>query len=234
MPSLPSATENRPAVRPGLDRARGGWTARRLASVASGVVLAVISLGILAAGGLLAAGGVDVGLGAHGRYHTAGYALVSDGADWRTELFGSVGSVRLRAAADGSRPIFVGVAGGAAVNRYLAGVSHTTVHEGGGMTPHAGAAPARPPALAVAWTAAASGNGVQTLRWDRGGGRQVVVAMNADGSPSVGARVVSETATLRARPAVAAAALAAAAVLLALSVVLVGIPARRARTAPPA
>jgi hypothetical protein len=205
-----------------------GWTAGRLASAVGGAVAALLSLAAFAGGGVLAVGGVDVDLGAHGRYHAPGYALVSDTTDWRTELFGGVESVRVRAAADGATPIFVGVAEPAAVRGYLRGVGHTTVREDGGVVLHDGAPPATPPGDAVAWTARASGAGVQTLRWDRDAGDQVLVAMNADGSPSVSARVVSSTVTLRARPALAAGLLAGGAVLLALSAALLTVPLRRA------
>ena len=204
-------------------------TAGRLASMVAGAVLALLALGAVAGGGVLAVGGVDLSLGAHGRYHAPGYALVSDSTDVRTQLLGTVDAIRVRAAADDQKPIFVGVARPAEVRRYLRGVGHTTVGEGGDTVLHEGAAPATPPAAAVAWTARASGRGVQTLRWDRADGEQVLVAMNADGSPSVSARVVSSTATLRARPGLAAGVLTGGAILLALSAALIVIPLRRAR-----
>jgi hypothetical protein len=197
--------------------------------VATGGVLGLLALGSLALGGVLAVGGVDVDLGAHGRYHSAGYALVSEGTGVRSQLLGTVDAIRVRAAAEDGGPIFVGLARPAQVRRYLRGVDHTTVDDGGRTAQHEGAAPATPPATAVSWTARASGAGEQALRWDRDDGEQVLVAMNADGSPSVSARVVSSTATLRARPALAAGVLAGGAVLLALSVALIVIPLRRTR-----
>jgi hypothetical protein len=98
-------------------------------------VLALCALGGLAGGGVLAVGGVDLDLGAHGRYHAPGYALVSDSTNWRTQLFGAVDSVRFRATADGAKPIFVGAARPAPVRRYLHGVRYTTVHEDGQRRP---------------------------------------------------------------------------------------------------
>jgi hypothetical protein len=212
-----------------MTRPRTGWTIRRLVSVVAGGAVALCALGAFAVGGVLAAGGVDLDLGGHGRYHAPGYALVSGRTNAGAQLLGTAGAIRVRAAADGAAPIFVGVAAPAAVDRYLRGVAHTTVRDDGEAVVHDGAAPATPPGDAVAWTATATGAGVQTLRWDRDAGSQVLVAMNADGSPSVRARVVSSTATLRARPALAAGALAGGAALLALAVALIVIPLRRVR-----
>jgi hypothetical protein len=53
--------------------------------------------------------------------------------------------------------------------------------------------------------------------------------MNTDGTPSVSARVVSSTVTLRTMPTLAAGLLAGGAVLLALSIAFIAIPVRRAR-----
>jgi hypothetical protein len=208
---------------------RAGWTAGPLVSVAVGVVVALAAVATCGAGGMLAFGGFDLGLGAHGRYHTPGYALVSDSANWRTQLFGAVASVRFRAATDGSKPIFVAVARPAAVRSYLHGVRYTAVYENGKTVQHGGTAPETPPGSAVDWTAQSSGTGTQTLRWSADDGNQVLVAMNADGSPSVRARVVSSTVTLRAMPALAAGLLAGGALLIAISIALIGTPVRRAR-----
>jgi hypothetical protein len=208
---------------------RAGWTGNRLVSVVVGSVLALCSFAALGGGGVLAVGGIELGLGAHGRYHSPGYALVSDSVDWRTELFGAVDSVRLRAAADGSKPIFVGLARPAAVRRYLDGVRYTTVHEDGSTVAHDGTAPRTRPDAAVDWTAQSSGTGSLALRWGADEGEQMVVAMNADGSPSVHARVVSSTVTLRAMPALAAGLLAGGAILVAISAALIVVPLSRAR-----
>jgi hypothetical protein len=214
---------------PDAPTARAGWTVGRVISVVVGTTLALCSLAGLGAGGVLAAGGVELDLDAHGRYHTPGYALVSSTGDWRTQLFGAVGSVRLRAAPAGTKPIFVGVAPPAVVRRYLHGVRYTTVHDDGHSAPHDGTAPASTPSAAVDWTAQSSGTGARTLRWNRDDGEQVLVAMNADGSPSVTARVVSSTVTLRTMPTLAADLLTGGAALLAISVALIAIPVRRAR-----
>jgi hypothetical protein len=206
-----------------------GWTAGRVIGIVVGTALALCSLGALAGGGALAAGGVKLGLGAHGRYHTPGYALVSNSTNWRTQVVGTVGSVRFRAAADGSKPIFVGVARPAAVRRYLHRVRYTTVHDNANTVLHNGTAPTTLPGAAVDWTAQTSGTGTQTLHWNAQDGDQTVVAMNTDGSPSVSGRVVSSTVTLRALPTLAAGVLTGGAILLAVAVALIVTPVRRAR-----
>lgn len=217
------------AVAEARARTRAGWTGGRVVSVVVGSVLALCSLAALGGGGVLAVGGVELGLGAHGRYHTPGYALVSDSDNWRTQLFGAVDSVRFRAAAEGSKPIFVGVARPAAVRSYLHSVRYTAVHEDGNTVPHEGTAPKALPDAAVDWTAQSSGTGTQTLHWNADDGEQVLVAMNADGSPLVSARVVSSTVTLRTMPALAAVLLAGGAILVAISTALIVVPLRRTR-----
>jgi hypothetical protein len=226
MQSLTTTETTAPEARA---RVHAGWTSGRVVSVVVGSVLALCALGGLAGGGVLAVGGVDVELGAHGRYHTPGYALVSDSTNWRTQLFGAVGSVSFRATADGAKPIFVGAARPALVRRYLHGIRFTTVHGDGHVVQHDGTAPTTAPGAAVDWTAQSTGIGTQTLRWDRDEGEQVLVAMNTDGTPSVSARVVSSTVTLRTMPTLAAGLLAGGAVLLALSIAFIAIPVRRAR-----
>jgi hypothetical protein len=226
MQSLTNAEAAAPEARA---RVCTGWTSGRVVSAIVGSVLALCALGGMAGGGVLAVGGVDVDLGAHGRYHAPGYALVSDSTNWRTQLFGAVDSVRIRATADGAEPIFVGAATPAPVRRYLNGVRYTTVHEDGNVVQHDGTAPTTAPGGAVDWTAHSIGTGTQTLRWNRDDGEQVLVAMNADGSPSVSARIVSSTVTVRTMPALAAGLLTGGASLLAIAVALIAIPLRRAR-----
>ena len=72
---------------------------------AVGVTLAAGPVVLLGLGGAAAADAAtdgDLRLGAQGSYDTAGYAPVTDGTNWRTELGHLVGTVRLRAAPDGS------------------------------------------------------------------------------------------------------------------------------------
>jgi hypothetical protein len=146
-------------------------------------------------------------------------------------LFGSLGQVRVRVTPDGGRTqAFAGLARPGVLQRYLAGVGYATGHKSTGpgvsFTQHSGHAPAAPPARAGIWTADATGP--LALQFDAHAqqGDLVLVAMNADGSPSVGGHVAT-AATVPALPWIAAGLLAAGAVLLAGSAALIVKPARR-------
>lgn len=179
---------------------------RRVAGLLAGTVLIVGAVGMICAGAFAAiagSGGTYVDLGAHGSYSTDRYGLATNSTNWRTEWLGWAGSVRLKVASAGQKPIFVGVAAPDTLTRYLAGTGYTTVaeHNGGVVrTDHDGAAPATSPARAVDWTAHAEGAGMRTLRWNATDGRQMVFAMNADGSRPVRVRVVSSAVTLDRMP----------------------------------
>jgi hypothetical protein len=180
---------------------------RHPAGVLAGVVLVVGAVGMICAGVfavIAGTGGTYLDLGAHGSYRSDRYGLATKSTNWRTEWLGWAGSVRLKIASAGEKPIFVGVAAPDAVSRYLSGAGYTTVaaHGGGDVvrTDHAGTAPAIPPASAVRWTAHAEGVGTQTLRWNATDGREVAFAMNADGSRPVRVRVVSSAVTLDRMP----------------------------------
>ena len=206
---------------------------RRLAPLLGGLALVLVAVAATGAGAyaaVAAAGGTYLDLGGHGTYRTDRYALATDATNWRTELLGWAGTVRVEVAPAGDGPIFVGAAAPDAIGDYLSGTGYTTVaeHTGRGVvrTDHDGAAPALPPARAGDWTAHAAGVGTQTLRWKASAGRQVVLAMNADGSRPVQVRVVSSGVTLDRMPWwVPAALLALGAVLVPVAVVVL----RRAR-----
>ncbi|MGH3097162.1 MAG: hypothetical protein ACRDMV_14335, partial [Streptosporangiales bacterium] len=204
-----------------------------------GAVIALCSFGLLAAGGAAAAaatnGGGYINLGATGPYRTAAYALVSDSSNPTTELFGLVGTKRIRITpSNGSAPVFVGLAKPADVRDYLAGARYTTVHRatanGNATTAHDGKAPAKRPAEAGIWTVRTSGSGAQTLVYDadQQDGDRTLVAMNADGSRDVGGRVQVE-ASVPSLPWIATAALVVGAALLAAGALLVVRPVQRAR-----
>jgi hypothetical protein len=178
-----------------------------VAGLLAGLLLVVGSVGMICAGAFAAMASsrrTYVGLGAYGSYRSDRYGLATNSTNWRTQLFGWAGSVRLKVASAGQRPIFVGVAAPDAISRYLSGTGYTTVaeHTGRGVvrTDHDGAAPAIPPVRAVDWTAHAEGLGTQTLRWNATDGREIVFAMNADGSRPVRVRVVSSAVTLDRMP----------------------------------
>lgn len=195
-----------PGARAGSARKwpRRKWSRRRVVGLVLGLVLVVGSVGLISAGVLAAvagSGGTYISLGAHGNYRSDRYGLATDSTNWRTELFGWAGSVRLKIASADGKPIFVGIAPPDAIDRYLAGTGYTTIGDNGLVrTEHEGAAPAIPPATAVRWTAYAEGMGTQTLRWDATDGPQIAFAMNPDGSRMVGVRVVSSAVTLDRMP----------------------------------
>ena len=170
--------------------------------IVAGVVLAVLSFGVLAAGGvaLWADDKKDssgfINTDAH-EFETTSSALVTenmdldlDGAGWLVQG-DDFGKVRLSVDGAGSEPVFVGIAKTRDVERYLDGVAHSTVtdvdygpfsasysHVGGDRRP-------MPPANADIWDASAVGTGVQDLKWDVTDGDWSIVVMNADGSPGV-------------------------------------------------
>jgi hypothetical protein len=115
------------------------------------------------------------------------------GPDRSANLPFDVGQVRLRA--EGSRPVFLGIARQSDVDRYLAGVHHTEVTDlryspfnaqyrdvAGTRTPDA-------PGRQTFWAASASGSGGQEVTWTIQPGDWAVVLMNADGTSGVSARV---------------------------------------------
>jgi len=180
---------------------RRGWTAGRVVSLVTGSIVGLVSLGLLAAGGVATwatntqrdAGGY---LTSDSRsFSTAAYAVTSDGIDLGSSADvvtpGDVlGTVRIRATStDPAKALFIGVAPQAAAAAYLAGVDHQVVTNW--ATGHArnevarGAAPATAPTAARIWTAQASGPGTQALTWRPTGGHWVVVVMNADARAGV-------------------------------------------------
>jgi len=181
-------------------------TRRRGTRLVTGLLLVACSLGLIGVGAFAAwarSGGTYLDLGAHGSYQTDRHGLATDSTDWRTTMFGWVGSVRLKVASEDQQPIFVGVAATDAVADYLSGVDYTVISEhtdGDGRTDHDGEAPAVPPDQAVDWTARAEGVGTQSLRWSATDGRQTAVAVNADGSRPVRVQVVSSAVTLDRMP----------------------------------
>jgi len=137
------------------------------------------------------------------QFVTRSYALTSDpfdiqlgdGRSWFVDedVFGSV---RLQAeSADPDVGIFIGIGRTSDVERYLAGVELDRISEldfdpfRPTYVRQAGGAPQSAPALEGIWAASASGPGEQTLTWDAESGNWTVVAMNADGSKAVDARV---------------------------------------------
>jgi hypothetical protein len=178
----------------------------RIATLVAAGVLAVCSIGFLAAGALL--------LWGDSRHDEQGYinsdrerlqtrtsALVTDNLDLDLDgadrLIGSdaFGKVRLQVEAAAGEPVFVGIAPTNRVEDYLRGAAHDVVTDVDLAPFHIahrtrdGAARPAAPAEQRFWAASAQGGGTQTLDWDVEDGDWSVVVMNADGSPGVSAGV---------------------------------------------
>jgi hypothetical protein len=174
------------------------WSGGRVALLAVGSFLGLVSLGVIAAGaGALVIDWTqrDDGFVTSPRhtYSTPTYALVSETADldgpaWAWQDL--VGTVRIQGRSD--EPVFLGIGPSAEVERYLADVGHEIVHDighsrGDDDDRRPGGAPATPPGRQDFWAASAQGTGRVNLDWDPENGHWAVVVMNADGSRDVDA-----------------------------------------------
>jgi hypothetical protein len=169
-----------------------GWTAGRILALAVGSVLLLISLALIAGGATLVwADTLQIHSGyvttTTVTYSTSGYALASDSITMHSVgLF--VDEVRIRiTSSDPSRPLFAGIAASRNVERYLSGVSYTTVagHE---VTDHPGTGVPAAPAAALPWAARAQGIGNLTLTWAVRDGDWTVVVMNTDARSGLSVR----------------------------------------------
>jgi hypothetical protein len=182
------------------------FSAGRIVAVIVGSVLALVSLGLLVAGG--------AGLWANGqkddrgylstrteRFHTPTAALRTDNLN--VDLGGTAtvldsdlyGKVRLRVTPRAGQDVFVGVARTPDVTNYLRGTAHATVTDldynpfRADYTTSGGAGRAARPATRNIWAAQSEGRRTQTLTWEVVDGDWSVVVMNADGRPGVDAAV---------------------------------------------
>jgi hypothetical protein len=183
------------------------WTSGRIAMVVLGSLVALIALGVMAAGGYGL--WLHTTQRSHGyvmtsaeRFSTGGYALATRtleiSSDVPSFLYGRgwLGDVRIRGqSANPARPLFVGIAHKHDVDRYLADVAHSDVIDVSGdpfgtiyrptYDARPGGKPATPPNRARFWAVSAEGRGVQTLTWSVKHGRWSVVVMRPDGSRGV-------------------------------------------------
>jgi hypothetical protein len=125
---------------------------------------------------------------------TAGYALTaedidlgSDPADWAP---GDVlGTVRIDVESAARRPVFVGIAPTADVDRYLGDVARAEVTDFSDGSPtydiHRGGSPSARPAAQDFWVAESEGLDQQRIDWDAEGGDWSVVVMNSDAARAV-------------------------------------------------
>jgi len=175
----------------------------KIALVIVGSLVALLGLGMLAAGSTL--------VWAHAtqrdstgfyttpteQLRTSTYALTAQ-VDFGTRTTDRdwvpvhlLGTVRIRATAVTGDAVFVGIAPQAAVDTWLAGVAHEHVTSMS-WDPYAtdtraiaGTRPVSAPTGQSFWVASTSGTGTQTLAWPAEGGRWTAVVMNADGAPHV-------------------------------------------------
>jgi Domain of unknown function (DUF4389) len=123
------------------------------------------------------------------------YAIVSESADIDSDSGESaldtfLGTVRIRS--ESVRPLFVGIAPAADLDRYLEGVEHDVVDDLDSSgdpeySRRSGSAPSAAPGTETFWAASSSGAGEQTLEWDPEDGDWRAVAMNEDASRGVAA-----------------------------------------------
>jgi hypothetical protein len=130
-------------------------------------------------------------------FTSGGYAIamksvdISDAPQWA--LNAGLDSVRVKA--HGDRPLFIGIARAADVERYLRGtehddVSYLTYHPFQVDYDHAvGHAPSRPPLHQSFWVRSTHGAGSVTLDWKPRPGNWRAVLMNAGGTRGVAAEL---------------------------------------------
>jgi hypothetical protein len=179
---------------------RSNWTGGRVVGMIATSIGALFALALLLGG--LALIGVhsfardDDGFLSTGNepLHSEGYAVSTDQIDLGTDPGGPtpddlLGKVRITVESPDSRPLFLGIARTADVERYLANVAHSQltdfVHDAARYDELPGGAPARPPAAERIWAARSQGPGVQQVDWDAESGVWSAVVMNADASRGV-------------------------------------------------
>jgi hypothetical protein len=189
--------EARPQPRAGAQPTR--WAGGRIAALAIGMLLVLVSLAMLAAGG--------TGLWADRTQREAGYAtsgvhnFSASGAALTTEsthlgaagvqwLYapGLLGKVRIRVTpASSGSTLFVGIGRTADVDRYLAGVRHTVISDFVGDKTRLvdGGPPGSVPGTQHFWAASSTGSGERTLVWKPSKGSWTVVVMNANARPGI-------------------------------------------------
>jgi hypothetical protein len=176
-----------------------GWTAGRIAALAIGVLLVLLSLALLGGAGTALwadrtqRDGGYVTTSVH-EFSTSGSALATVSTELGSAGFGWLYSPRLldkiRIRVTPERPgppLFVGIGPSSDVDRYLAGVNHTLISEffEDKVEVVAGGSLDSPPGAQGFWVAKATGPGAQTLFWDLTNGSWTIVVMNADGRPGI-------------------------------------------------
>jgi len=178
------------------------WGPGRVIALIAASILALVSLG------LLAAGGIGIVLDQTQRdatgflmtssepYSTSTYALVSGSyrggtsGDWFVNR-DLIGTVKVRVSS--TRPVFIGIGPENAVDTYLSRVAYA---RGSSLTTsssdfrtHPGGAPATVPGAQAFWSASSTGAGHQVLSWKPQAGNWRIVLMNVDASAGVRSNV---------------------------------------------
>jgi len=185
-----------PSAEPEAVKERG-WTGVRVLAVVVGCVLALLSLGSLAAGAATLV--VDQTqrdsdgflMTPSEQFDTGSYALVSETLNVTVDvpqwvIDDLIGTVRIRSKSD--QAVFVGIARKPAADAYLGRVRRavvTDIARAPDYSAKPGGAPSSPPGEQTFWVASTSGAGDQVLDWKVKDGKWVVVVMNADGSAGV-------------------------------------------------
>jgi hypothetical protein len=173
--------------------------AGRIALFIAGSLAAALAAGLLAGAVWIHNANTDsagyIVTGDH-RVQTVTHALASHDLDVDSDFDWVLDrGPELRVSGESSKPLFIGIARTADVERYLAGVEYdevtdfdidpltlTTERQAGTNSPAA-------PASQTIWAASVEGTGPQTLDWDAEYGEWSVVVMNADGSAAVDAEL---------------------------------------------
>lgn len=181
-------------------------TTRRVVSLIAASVAGLLSIGLLAAGGLVLWGNGERDSDGYistnnDRYETRSFAVASEDLDVDLDVPGwtvgsdSFGKIRLKATSNTDKPVFVGIAPTREVSAYLRGSAHATVTDldylpfRARYRDHAGDRHPEPPTEQTFWAASAHGAGTPTATWKIQDGSWSIVVMNADGSRGVDAGV---------------------------------------------
>ena len=183
---------------PDAERSRGG--VGRIVLLVLGSIAAILSFALLAGGCALVVidqtqRDADGYLMSPSRdFSTPTFAIVSEranidveGAKWVVDKF--LGTIRIRS--NSQRPVFIGIAPAADVDRYLLGTERDVVTGLDNTNPsyshRPGGAPTGPPSEQRFWVASAAGSGEQTVDWKPQAGNWRAVVMNRDAARGVAA-----------------------------------------------
>ncbi len=189
---------------------REGVRVGRVLLLVFGGLLLLVSLGLLAGGGVLGwAYGTQRDADGYfttstERLRTPTFAITSQKVDLGSAPAdedwpfgdGRLGTVRIRVTGSEGAPVFVGIGRESDVERYLDGVAHDEIVHADFSDTDLGDIDVRfrratgtrtpdAPAAQAFWAASATGPGSQTLTWDVRSGEWAAVVMNANARPGV-------------------------------------------------